>query len=109
MIHLVFNTLDVTSLQAAIDLDPTLAGKIVEIKDDYAVGPIENIYEPEGYATRHQWWKNILEFFYFKLTGEKKEFPITSDNCSIIYISKYMYIHLESQILYSFFVLACLP
>ena len=62
MIHLVFNTLDVTSLQAAIELDPTLAGKIVEIKDDYAVGPIENIYEPEGYATRHQWWKNILEF-----------------------------------------------
>lgn len=62
MIHLVFNTLDVTSLQAAIDIDPTLAGKIVEIKDDYAVGPIENIYETQGYATRHQWWKNILEF-----------------------------------------------
>ena len=33
-------------------------------------------------------WKNILETFYKNLTGESKEFDITSDNCSIIYFSK---------------------
>ena len=34
-------------------------------------------------------WKNILEYFYKFLTKEDKQFKITSDNCSMIYISKY--------------------
>ena len=61
MIHLVFNTADMASIEAAIALDETLAGRIVEIKDDYAVGPILDIYETEGYQARRDWWKNILE------------------------------------------------
>jgi hypothetical protein len=44
MIHLVFNTADMASIEAAIALDETLAGRVVEIKDDYAVGPILDIY-----------------------------------------------------------------
>jgi len=62
MIHLVFNTADMASIEAAIALDDTLAGKVIEIKDDYAVGPILNIYETEGYQERRDWWKNILEY-----------------------------------------------
>jgi len=62
MIHLVFNTADVASIEAAIALDETLAGKIIEIKDDYAVGPLLDIYETEGYQARRDWWKNVLEF-----------------------------------------------
>jgi len=61
MIHLVFNTADVASIEEAIALDDSLAGKVVEIKDDYAVGPILDIYETEGYQARRDWWKNILE------------------------------------------------
>jgi hypothetical protein len=61
MIHLVFNTADRASIEAAIALDETLAGRVVEIKDDYAVGPILDIYETEGYQARRDWWKNILE------------------------------------------------
>jgi len=61
MIHLVFNTADVASIEEAISLDETLAGKVVEIKDDYAVGPILDIYETEGYQARRDWWKTILE------------------------------------------------
>ena len=61
MIHLVFNTADMASIEATIALDETLAGKVVEIKDDYAVGPIVDIYETEGYQARRDWWKNILE------------------------------------------------
>lgn len=60
MIHIVFNTADIAALEAAIELDETLAGKIIEIKDDYAVGPILNIYETEGYQVRRDWWKNVL-------------------------------------------------
>ena len=62
MIHLVFNTADMASIEAAIALDETLAGKVIEIKDDYAVGPILDIYETEGYQARRDWWKNILEY-----------------------------------------------
>jgi len=61
MIHLVFNTADMASIEAAIALDETLAGKVIEIKDDYAVGPLLDIYETEGYQARRDWWKNILE------------------------------------------------
>ena len=61
MIHLVFNTADMASIEAAIALDETLAGRVVEIKDDFAVGPILDIYETDGYQARREWWKNILE------------------------------------------------
>ena len=62
MIHLVFNTADIAALEAAIELDETLAGKVVEIKDDYAVGPLLDIYETEGYQARRDWWQQVLEF-----------------------------------------------
>jgi hypothetical protein len=62
MIHLVFETANIAALEAAIALDETLAGKIVEIKDDYAVGPLLDIYETEGYQARRNWWANVLEY-----------------------------------------------
>ena len=60
MIHIVFNTADIAALEAAIALDESLAGKIIEIKDDYAVGPLLDIYETEGYQLRKNWWGNVL-------------------------------------------------
>jgi hypothetical protein len=62
MIHIVFNTADMPVLQAAIDLDESLSGTIIEIKDDYAVGPLWNIYQTEGYQQRRDWWKSLLQF-----------------------------------------------
>ena len=61
MIHLVFETANIAALEAAIELDETLAGKIVEIKDDYAVGPLLDIYETTGYQSRRDWWTSVLE------------------------------------------------
>jgi hypothetical protein len=58
----VFNTADIAAIEAAIELDETLAGKVVEIKDDYAVGPLFDIYETEGYQARRDWWQNVLEY-----------------------------------------------
>ena len=60
MIHIVFNTADIAALEAAIALDESLVGKIIEIKDDYAVGPLLDIYETEGYQLRKNWWGNVL-------------------------------------------------
>ena len=62
MLHIVFQTSDVHAIQEAIKLDTSLEGDIVEIKDEFAVGPIANIYEPEGYQARREWWKQVLEF-----------------------------------------------
>lgn len=62
MIHIVFETANIASLQAAIELDESLQGTILEIKDDYAVGPLGDIYGAEGYQARRDWWKQVLEF-----------------------------------------------
>lgn len=60
MIHIVFSEADASILQAAIDLDETLQGKIVQCKDNYAYGPIQNIYTPEGIQVRQDWWNTVL-------------------------------------------------
>ncbi len=60
MIHIVFNEADVKVLQQAIELDETLAGEVVQIIDDYAVGPLNNIYIGEGKEARRKWWQEVL-------------------------------------------------
>jgi hypothetical protein len=62
MIHIVFEQSNVEALQKAIELDETIQGEIVEIKDDFAVGPLLDIYGTEGYQARRDWWKMLLEF-----------------------------------------------
>ena len=44
MIHIVFQHADVAALKKSFELDESLRGDIVEIKDDFAVGPITNIF-----------------------------------------------------------------
>lgn len=62
MIHIVFQEADVAVLQKAIEMDETLSGEVWQIKDDFAVGPLANIYEADGYQQRRDWWKSLLEF-----------------------------------------------
>lgn len=61
MIHIVFNEPEVALMQQVQELDETLAGEVLQIKDDYAVGPVENIYETDGYQQRRDWWMKLLE------------------------------------------------
>ena len=60
MKHIVFQHSDVEALQKSFALDETLEGDIIEIKDDYAVGPLYNIYIGEGIEQRRQWWRDVL-------------------------------------------------
>ena len=60
MIHIVFNEADVKVLQQAIELDETLTGEVIQIKDDYAVGPLDSIYISNGIEARKQWWREVL-------------------------------------------------
>ena len=73
MIHIVFNEPDVKVLQQAIELDESLVGEIVCIKDDYAVGPLGNIYIGDGIEARKQWWKEVLAGGDFESKVETNE------------------------------------
>jgi hypothetical protein len=61
MIHIVFQEADIDALEKSFELDETLRGDIIQIKDDYAVGPLTDIYTDEGAEARKQWWREVLE------------------------------------------------
>ena len=58
--HIVFQQEDVKTLSKAFELDKSLQGEIFEIKDDFAVGPLKDIYSEEGIETRKGWWRTVL-------------------------------------------------
>src|SRR5664279_67126 len=61
MIHIVFQEADAPALTKSFQLDDTLAGEVLQIKDDFAAGPLLNIYSDEGIESRKQWWRDILK------------------------------------------------
>ena len=61
MIHVVFQQSDIAALRKSFELDKSLSGDILQIKDDFAVGPISNIFSLEGIETRMDWWREILK------------------------------------------------
>jgi hypothetical protein len=60
MIHVVFNEPDVEILNQAIVMDEAMAGEVLLIRDDFAVGPLANIYTPEGQEQRRDWWRSVF-------------------------------------------------
>jgi hypothetical protein len=61
MIHIVFNEPDVKVLSEAQALDETLAGEIILIRDDFAVGPLADLQTPEGWQARRDFWRELLQ------------------------------------------------
>ena len=62
MLHVVFQYSDIETLNKAIELDESLKGEVIEIRDELAVGPIADIFTEEGQANRNDWWQNVMEF-----------------------------------------------
>jgi Domain of unknown function (DUF1835)/Protein of unknown function len=60
MIHIVFQRNDVEVLKKSFELDGSLQGDVIQIEDEFAVGPIKDIYSPEGREARKQWWREVL-------------------------------------------------
>lgn len=58
--HIVFQKEDINTLTKSFDLDESLRDEIIEIRDDYAVGPLKDIYSAEGIENRKDWWRNVL-------------------------------------------------
>ncbi|MDZ4794467.1 MAG: DUF1835 domain-containing protein [Bacteroidota bacterium] len=61
MIHIVFNQSEVDLMQQVIELDEILAGEVMQIRDDFAVGPIAGIETDEGWLARLDWWRNLSQ------------------------------------------------
>ena len=61
MIHIVFQESDIDILKEAMKLDESLQGDVIQIKDDFAVGPIQNIETEEGCKLREDWWRELLK------------------------------------------------
>jgi len=62
------------------ELDESLTGGIIQIKDDYAVGPVDQIYETEGYQQRRDWWALLLENSPYKEQSDLVDDKLTVHN-----------------------------
>jgi hypothetical protein len=60
MIHIVFQLGDVETLKKAFELEPALTGEVLQIEDEWAVGPIAGCFTSEGIEMRKQWWREVL-------------------------------------------------
>ena len=61
MIHIVFQHNDVDVIKKTIELDESLEGRIVEIKDEWGVGPLKDLDTIEGWQARKNWWRDLLK------------------------------------------------
>jgi hypothetical protein len=48
-------------MKQVMELDETLAGDVIQIKNDFAVGPLTTIETEEGWQARVEWWRNLLQ------------------------------------------------
>ncbi|MEQ1675981.1 MAG: DUF1835 domain-containing protein [Chitinophagaceae bacterium] len=60
MIHIVFNESEVDLMKQVMEMDESLAGEVIQVKDDFAVGPLQGIDTEEGWQARLEWWKGLL-------------------------------------------------
>ena len=61
MIHIVFNESEVDLMNKVIEIDPELSGTVIQIKDEFGVGPIADLDSEEGWNARLEWWRENLK------------------------------------------------
>lgn len=66
MIHIVFNESEVELMKQVIELDETMSGDVIQIRDDYAVGPLSALDTEEGRQLRLNWWKDLLSYSHYQ-------------------------------------------
>lgn len=72
MIHIVFNESEIELMKEVIELDESLAGEIIQIRDDYAVGPLSELDTTEGWQKRTEWWMDLMQHSHYS-NNEIKE------------------------------------
>ena len=66
MIHLVFEDANIEALRKSFELDASMQGDIVSIKDDYAVGPISYSFTEQDKENRLNWWRSIIDSGHYQ-------------------------------------------
>ena len=66
MIHIVFNESEVELMKQVIELDETMSGDVIQIRDDYAAGPLSALDTEEGRQSRLNWWKDLLSYSHYQ-------------------------------------------
>jgi uncharacterized protein DUF1835/uncharacterized protein DUF3658 len=61
MIHIVFNASEVNLMKDVIKLDEGLSGDVIQVKDDFAVGPLIDIETIDGWNARVSWWRQLMK------------------------------------------------
>lgn len=61
MIHIVFNESETGLMKQVIELDGSLAGEVVQIRDDFAVGPLHSLDTEDGWQERIAWWRQLAQ------------------------------------------------
>lgn len=61
MIHIVFNESEVALLEEVAGLDESLVGEVLLIRDDFAVGPLQQLDTEEGWQARLAWWNQLSQ------------------------------------------------
>ena len=61
MTHIVFNESEVALMQEVMTLDETMSGEVLLIRDDFAVGPLQQLDTEEGWQARLAWWNLISQ------------------------------------------------
>jgi hypothetical protein len=59
MFHIVFDSRGAELLSTAMDMDESLDGETVLLREDYSVGPIRDLFTEEGSIERKKWWSRI--------------------------------------------------
>jgi hypothetical protein len=60
MVHIVFQPADAEQLKKSFELEPSMQGDMLLISDDFAIGPLSDIYTAEGIEARKEWWRGVL-------------------------------------------------
>ena len=61
MTHIVFNESELDLMKQVMELDESLAGEVLQVRDDFATGPLAAIHTEEGWQARIDWWSMLLE------------------------------------------------
>lgn len=86
MIHIVFQKNDAEVLKKAFELDSFMQGDVIQIEEEFAVGPLKDIYSKEGWEARKEWWRGILAGGDYD--GLVDNGTVTDDNATVAAIQE---------------------
>lgn len=66
MIHIVFNEGELDLMKQVMELEESLTGEVVLVRDDFAVGPLMALDTEEGWQARYEWWMDKISYSHYQ-------------------------------------------